>query len=171
MEKGSPPADLPLLALTLVRPVAQAVVRIGWPLPTPYATGPCLLAIHASQQYDYAAARRIEHQSGHTMPSRQQATVGVIGVGRWDGARLLDVQAIEPIYCKGRPGLWALDETIAEEVLRRYQAGPSGPEPRLARQRRSPLGIANQSEPSLSMPAREEQEVQTLRPDFPWGDT
>lgn len=126
MEKGSPAADLaalPLYCLTLPRPVAQAVVRIGWKLPAFKSPGEaCLIAIHAGAQYDFQAARRIENQTGHAMPSREQASVGVVGVGRFDGARLLDVQAIEPVFAKGAPGLWRLPAAEEQEVRRRYAA-------------------------------------------------
>ena len=126
MQKGSPAADLaalPLMCLTLPRPVAQAVVRIGWPLPAFRSPGEvCLIAVHAGTQYDYRAAKAIERQTGHTMPSPERAAVGVVGVGRWDGARLLDVQAIEALFCKGSPGLWALAPEAAALVRARYAA-------------------------------------------------
>lgn len=122
MEPGTTAADLPLFCLTLTRPMAQAVARIDWPLPSFAAPGACLLAIHAGQGYDYAAARRIERQSGHTMPSRQQAAVGVIGVGRWDGARLVEIEPIEPVFAKGNPGLWRLSAEDERVVRERYAA-------------------------------------------------
>lgn len=126
MEKGSPVADLPLFAVTLCRPTAQAVARIGWPLPPPHPATPCLLALHAGQGYDFRAARRVEHQSGHTMPSPKQASVGVIGVGRWDGQRLVDVQPIEPVFAKGHLGFWRLSSEDEMLVRERYAAALAG---------------------------------------------
>ena len=147
MEKGSPAVDLaalPLYCLTLPRPVAQAVVRIGWPLPAFKSPGEaCVIAVHAGAQYDFQAARRIENQTGHTMPSRERAEVGIVGVGRWDGARLVDLQPVPAFFAKGAPGLWRLPAAEEQEVRRRYAAAQE-----------KALGAARTSGPA-----------------FPWGDT
>lgn len=92
-------------APTLHQPIGVAVVTLDWPLPAFRSQGPCLLAIHQGAGYDYAAAKKIALTTGHILPSRSQDRIGVVGIGRFDGARLLDVVAIPVVYCKGNPGL------------------------------------------------------------------
>ena len=121
MDTGSPATDLPLLALTLHQPIGLAVVTLDWPLPAFRSQGACLLAIHQGAGYDYAAAKKIALQTGHILPSRSQDRIGVVGVGRFDGARLLEVEAIPVVYCKGNPGLWRLSPADERVVRDRYR--------------------------------------------------
>lgn len=114
--------QLPLYGITFKRPTAQAVVRIGLLVPRLTGHAPCLVAIHAGRDYDYRAARDVERDKGHTMPSPERAAVGVIGVGRWDGQQLLDVEPIEVLFAKGAPGFWTLSPADEQVVRERYAA-------------------------------------------------
>ena len=102
-----------------------------------------MLAIHQGASYDYAAGHKIARETGQKMPQRSKDRVGVIGVGRWDGARLIDLVPIERVFAKGQPGLWRLDSVAEQTVRERYAAAVA-------------------KKPAF--------EVLTMQPDYDWGD-
>lgn len=131
-------------ALTLWQPWAHLIVRGQKRIENrTWAPPPSLhemfFAIHAGKQWDGVAAKSVSDAGLHAPFAlrREQVTFGaIVGVARLVGVVkksaspwfigplgwvLDDVQAIDPVQCKGAQGLWQLTEEQTQTVLARVR--------------------------------------------------